>query len=297
MLRTQGLMKKFGPVRALSDLTVEVPHGSVFALVGPNGAGKSTAIKICMNFVRATAGVAEVMGVDSRRLGPNELAQIGYMSENRQLPDWMRVGSFLSYCKSFYPNWQDNDCDELIRQFELPLDRPLKTLSRGMRVKAALTASLSYRPRLLILDEPFGGLDVLVREQLIESIIERSDDSTILLASHDLAEIETFATHVAYIDEGRIQFVNEMARLTERFREVEVVLDAPVELPDPLPSTWLNVEHSAALVRFTDSQYDASREELRRYFPAVRDLTVRSIPFRSIFIALAKSAKTNTARR
>jgi ABC-2 type transport system ATP-binding protein len=204
---------------------------------------------------------------------------------------------FLSYCKGFYPNWQYGDCDELIRQFELPLDRPLKALSRGMRVKAALAAALSYRPRLLILDEPFGGLDVLVREQLIESIIERSDDSTILLASHDLAEIETFATHVAYIDEGRIQFVNEMARLTERFREVEVVLETPVELPHPLPSTWLNLEQSASVVRFTDSQHDTGSDEIRRYFPELRDLTVRSIPFRSIFIALAKSAKTNTARR
>lgn len=294
MLRMQGLIKKYGSVKALADVTLDVPPGSVFALVGPNGAGKSTAIKICMNFIKATSGLAEVMGVDSRKLSPRELVQIGYVSENRQLPDWMRVDAFLAYCKGFYPNWQDEDCAALIEQFNLPLDKSLKTLSRGMRVKAALASALSYRPRLLMLDEPFGGLDVLVREQLIESILDRSAESTILLASHDLAEIETFATHVAYIDEGRIQFVNEMGKLTERFREVEVMLEAPTTLPVELPSHWLNVEHSETVVRFTDSEYQepTASSEIRRYFPAIRDVTVRTLPFRSIFIALAKSART-----
>jgi ABC-2 type transport system ATP-binding protein len=294
MVKMQGLMKRYGSFKALADVTLEVPQGSVFALVGPNGAGKSTAIKICMNYVRATAGITEVLGVDSRRLGSRELVQIGYVSENRQLPEWMRVDAFLAYCKGFYPNWQDEDCRDLIEQFQLPLDRTLKALSRGMRVKAALTSALSYRPRLLILDEPFGGLDVLVREQLIESILDRSAESTILLASHDLAEIETFATHVAYIDEGHIRFVNEMGRLTERFREVEVLLEAPTaELPRDLPSTWLNIEQSDTVVRFTASEYEEQSigSAIRRYFPAIRGITVRTLPFRSIFIALAKSAR------
>src|SRR5207244_5840566 len=146
---------------------------SVFALLGPNGAGKTTSIKILLNMLRATAGHAEMLGVDSRKLGPNELAQIGYVSENRQLPDWMRVGYFLSYSKAFYQTWHDEDLEELVRLYELPLDRRLKDLSRGMRMKTALAGSLSYRPRLLILDEPFGGLDVLVREQLLGVILER----------------------------------------------------------------------------------------------------------------------------
>src|SRR2546426_4247045 len=110
----------------------------------------------------------------------------------------MKVGYFLSYCKPFYPAWRDEDAAELVRTYDLPLDRPLKALSRGMRIKAALAASLAYRPRLIVLDEPFSGLDVLVREQLIETIVERTPEATVLLASHDLAEIESFATHIAY---------------------------------------------------------------------------------------------------
>ncbi len=212
LLATENLAKRFRGVEALNGLTMDVPEGAVFALVGPNGAGKSTAIKTVMNILEPTSGRAEVLGVDSRRLGSDQLAQIGYVSENQQLPEWMPVKYFLSYCKPFYPAWRDDDLNDLVRLYELPLDRPLGKLSRGMRVKAALAASLAYRPRLIILDEPFSGLDVLVREQLIESILERTPESTVFLASHDLAEIESFASHVGYLNEGRLEFVEEMAR-------------------------------------------------------------------------------------
>ena len=293
MLRAQGLTKEFGGVRALADFTLEVDAGSVLALVGPNGAGKTTLIKICMNLIRATAGRAEILGVDSRKLGPSELAQIGYVSENRRLPEWMRVGYFFTYCRDFYPGWCDEHLAELVRTYELPLDRPLKALSRGMRVKAALAAALAYRPRLLILDEPFGGLDVLVREQLITSILERTNETTVLLASHDLAEIESFATHVAYLDQGCLQVVEEMDSLSERFREVEVVLEDSVELPPNLPTAWLNPERSGGVIRFTDSRFDPQKTEaeIRHRFAGVREVSVCGIPLRAIFVALAKSAK------
>ena len=292
MLRTDVLQKKFGKVEALVSLTLEVPEGSVFALVGPNGAGKTTAMKICLNMVRASSGSAEVFGVDSRRLSPAELARVGYVSETRQLPDWMKVSRFLAYCKEFYPAWNDADAAEFVRAYELPLERPLKSLSRGQRVKAALAASLAYHPSLLFLDEPFSNLDVLVRDQLIETILGAGAETTVFLASHDLAEIESFATHVAYMDQGRIQFTEEMGALSTRFREIEVVLEAPAPLPG-MPATWLNPEQSGIVVRFTDSRFDPSDHpaQIRRYFPAVREVNVRAMPLRSIFVALAKAAK------
>ena len=294
-LRTESLTKRFARVEALTGLTLEVPEGSVFALVGPNGAGKTTAIKILMNILRPTSGRAEVLGVDSRKLGSEQLAQIGYVSENQQLPGWMRVGYFMSYCKRFYAAWQDDDLAALVRQYELPLDRKLRTLSRGMRVKAALAASLAYRPRLIVLDEPFSGLDALVREQLIESVLERAPESTVFLASHDLAEIESFASHVAYLDQGRLQFCEEMGALSERFREIEITLEHPVELPADMPGTWLNPEQSSVVIRFADSRYDRDRSkaEILRRFPGVREITTRNMPLRSIFVALARSAQKN----
>lgn len=297
MIQMQTLTRNFGAVHALQGVNLEVPAGSVFALVGPNGAGKTTALKLCVNLLRATTGRVTVLGVDSRHLGSAELAQIGYMSESRQLPEWMPTGYFLSYCKGFYANWSDDAASELVHRFELPLARPLKSLSRGMRMKAALAATLSYRPQLLLLDEPFSGLDLLVREQLIESILESTPESTVLLASHDLAEIESFATHIAYLDEGRIQFAEEMSTLTERFREIEVLLDSPSDPPPCPPPGWLNLEHTPLVLRFTHARYDphSTGAEIRRHYPALREITASPMPLRAIVYAIAKSSERTSA--
>jgi ABC-2 type transport system ATP-binding protein len=293
MIRTDRLTKAFGRTRALDGLTLDVPEGAVFALVGPNGAGKTTAVKTLMNILQPDSGRAEVLGVDTRRLGADQLAQIGYVSENQQLPEWMKVAAFFDYCKPFYPTWNDSDLAELVRGFELPPDRPLKSLSRGMRMKAALAASLAYRPKLIILDEPFSGLDVLVREQLIESIVERTPEATVFLASHDLADIESFATHIGYLNLGQLEFVEEIGATFARFREVEAQLESPQPLPADLPAGWLNPEQSSVVVRFTDSQFDPARTEaeVRRRFSGVREVSVRTLPLRSIVIALARRAK------
>jgi ABC-2 type transport system ATP-binding protein len=288
MIRAWELTKKYARTEALNDLTLDVPEGAVFALLGPNGAGKSTAIKTVLNILRPTSGRAEVLGVDSRRLGPAEFARIGYVSENQEMPDWMTIGAFLDYCKPFYPTWDDREAAALVKAFELPLDRRLRALSRGMRVKAALASSLAYRPKLIVLDEPFSGLDVLVREELIESIVERTPETTVFVASHDLAEIESFATHVAYLNEGRVQFIEEMTALTDRFREIEVTTEGGPP-PDP-PRHWLNLERSAHVVRFTDARF-AGDSAIAARFPGAREIAAHPMTLRSIVIALAKSAR------
>ena len=297
MIRAENLSKHYRGIEALNGVTFTVPEGSVFALIGPNGAGKSTAIKIAMNIVQPGSGRVDVLGVDSRRLGPSQLARIGYVSESQKLPEWMPVAYFLEHCRALYPAWDDALAAALLRQYELPPQRKLRQLSRGMKVKAALAASLAYRPRLIILDEPFSGLDVLVREQLIESLVDCTPDATILIASHDLAEIESFATHVAYLNEGGLEFVEEMSSLSGRFREVEVTLHEPAVLPRELPASWLNPEQSGALLRFTDTNFDAgrSRQEVRQRFAEVRDIQAREMSFRAIFLALAQSRRQSCA--
>ena len=112
----------------------------------------------------------------------------------------MRVGAFLDYVRPFYPSWDRALEDELVRLFELPRERKLGNLSRGMRMKAVLASALAYRPKLIVLDEPFTGLDPLVRDELIQSLLDRSEESTILVSSHDLAEIESFASHIGYLE-------------------------------------------------------------------------------------------------
>jgi ABC-2 type transport system ATP-binding protein len=285
------LTKRFRGTVALDGLNLEVPEGSVYALIGANGAGKTTAIKILMNILRPTSGCAGALGVDSRDLSPRELQQIGYVSENQEMPEWMTVEYFMAYWKPFYPAWDDARADELLRQFELPRDRKLKHLSRGMKMKAALASSLAYRPKLIVLDEPFSGLDPLVRDELIEGLLESANESTILISSHDLAEIESFSSHVGYLEKGRLQFSEEMTALSARFREVEVTLDQAPELPANWPSAWLRPETSAAVVRFVESQFDEVRTmaEIRKMFGEPRGVSLTPMALRSIFVALAKA--------
>jgi len=186
VIRTENLVKKFRRVEALNGLNLEVPPGAIYALVGPNGAGKTTAIKILMNIFGATSGHAEVLGMDTKQIAGKALTSIGYVSENQQLPDWMRVDAFFAYLRPFYPSWDRDLENQLVRQLALPLDRKLSELSRGMRMKATLASSLAYRPRLVVLDEPFSGLDPLVRDELIEGMLERAEEATIFISSHDL---------------------------------------------------------------------------------------------------------------
>ena len=147
-IRTEDLSKKFFSVRAVRQLNLEVPQGAIYALVGPNGAGKTTAIKVLMNILQPTRGTAQVLGMDSGSLRGDSFTQIGYVSENQQQPEWMRVDQFFDYLRPFYPNWDRQLESSLIRQMQLPLDRKLRHLSRGMKMKAALASSLAYRPKV-----------------------------------------------------------------------------------------------------------------------------------------------------
>jgi ABC-2 type transport system ATP-binding protein len=292
-IRTESLTKNFRRVTALDRLGLDVPEGAIYALVGPNGAGKTTAIKILMNILRPSSGRAKVLDNDAQRMAGKAFTTIGYVSENQELPGWMRVGAFLDYLRPFYPAW-DRDLErDLVKQFDLPLDRKLRELSRGMRMKAALAGSLAYHPRLIMLDEPFGGLDPLVRDELIESMLERASEATVFISSHDLAEIESFASHVGYLDQGRLLFSEEMTDLANRFREVELTLAAPIALPQRLPATWMQAKASASAVQFIESRFDQERTgtEIRQVFGEPRNIAFAPMSLRSIFLAMARSGR------
>jgi ABC-2 type transport system ATP-binding protein len=294
IIETQNLSHRYWRTEALRDLTLAVPAGSVFALLGANGAGKTTAIKVLMNLLRPSAGVARVLGVDSRRLGEQELAQIGYVSENQQLPLWMTVRQLLDYCRPFYPTWDRALETKLLAQFELPADRKLKQLSRGMLMKAALLSSLAYRPKLLVLDEPFSGLDPLVREEFVHGLLEtaRLGDWTVFVSSHDIEEVERLADHIALLEAGSLRFTETTEGLLNRFRRIEVATDGLVSAEN-LPASWLAWRAEAGRASFVESAYDrdATERSCRERFPTG---TVQANPMtlREIFIALARAKQT-----
>ncbi len=289
-IRTENLTKQFHFLRALKGLDLDVAEGAIYALVGPNGAGKTTAIKVLMNIFSPTSGHAEVLGMPSTKLAGAAFQSIGYVSENQELPEWMRVDAFLDYLRPFYPSW-DRDLErDLLKQFELPRDSKLRHLSRGMKMKVALASSLAFHPKLIVLDEPFGGLDPLVRDELIEGMLERAAEATVFLSSHDLAEIESFASHVGYLENGRLRFSEEMTSLTGRFREVELTLQATPALPEKPPASWMHLQTSANVVRFVENSFDQDRTtaEIRQVFGEVQDVAFTPMSLRSIFLAMAK---------
>jgi ABC-2 type transport system ATP-binding protein len=288
------LTKRFGGTVAVDRVGLAVPEGAIYALVGANGAGKTTLIKILMNILRPSEGRGTVLGVESADLRGKALRRIGYVSENQEFPEWMTVGAMLAYLRPFYPGWDRGLEQELVRQFDLPLERKLKHLSRGQRMKAAMAGALAFRPALLVLDEPFGGLDPLVRDELIESLLDRAGETTVFLSSHDLAEIESFASHVGYLEQGRLLFSEEIEVLAGRFREVTVTLDGSqaAAAGKSRPAAWLLYEATDAVVRFVHSGAGAgTREELEAQFPKARAIAMEPMRLRAIVLAVAKSSR------
>ena len=297
-IEASGLARRYRNLEAVQSLTLQVPTGSIFAFIGPNGAGKTTTIKMLMNLVRPSAGGARVLGVDSRRLGPAELRRIGYVSESQDLPDWMTPDELLAYVRPFYPTWDQALCDRLRRDLSLDTRTPLRRLSRGTRMKAALLASLAYRPELLVLDEPFTGLDPLVRDELIRALLELPDGRpfTAFVSSHDIDEVERLADRVGFIEGGRLMFAEPVASLLARCRLVEVVTPNGAPAAPKLAPAWLLQGVAGRTIRFVDTRHDEeARHRVAAAFPGA-DVRVGPLSLREIFVALARQpAATGTA--
>lgn len=291
-IETHGLTRSFGRVEAVHQLDLRVPEGAVFALIGPNGAGKTTTIKLLMNLLRPTAGRALLLGVDSRRVGVKELQRIGYVSENQQLPESLSPEELVEYCRPLYPAWDTSLAQRLQKALGLSEKAPLKTLSRGTRMKAALLVSLAYHPELVVLDEPFSGLDPLVRDELVRALLEAPGERppTVFVSSHDVDEVERLADWVGFLQNGRLVFAEPVESLLKRFRLVEVVAAS-----DPAPSLparpeWIAQGASGRTLRFVDTKHSDLEAESRiaATFPGA---TVATTPLalRDIFVTLARS--------
>ena len=293
MIQVNDLWKKFGRHEALQGLSFTVPQGSAYALIGANGAGKTTTIKVLMNIIEPSQGNATVLGVDSRRLSPGELARIGYVSENQDMPERLTVDQYLDYLRPFYPKWDRKLEKEIRRQLRLPGERRIGDLSHGMRMKMALACALPFRPELLILDEPFSGLDPLVRDEFMEELLQQAGEMTVLISSHELGEIDGVATHVAFLDEGRLLFQESMTDLTGRFREVRIVTDRAAAPPGKTPSHWLEVKAAGNVLMFVDSHFsdDDFGERVQTLVGEVRRIDAQPMALRSIFTTLARAAR------
>src|SRR3954467_858672 len=206
VIAVSDLTRRFGARAALSSVTLMIPRGGVYGLVGANGAGKTTLIKHILGLLRAERGSVQVFGRDPVSDPVGVLSRIGYLSEENDLPGWMRVGELMRYSRAFYPGWDDAYAGELRAMFALDPAARIKTLSKGQKARAGLLIALAYRPELLVLDEPSSGLDPIVRRDIVGAVIRTIADEgrTVLFSSHLLDEVEQVADHVTMIRNGTI---------------------------------------------------------------------------------------------
>jgi ABC-2 type transport system ATP-binding protein len=220
VINVSELTRRFGATTALASVSLSMPRGAVYGLVGANGAGKTTLIKHILGLLRAESGSVRVFGLDPVADPVAVLSRIGYLSEENDLPGWMRLDELIRYSRAFYPGWDDAYAEELRQTFALDPTAKVKSLSKGQKARAGLLIALAYRPELLVLDEPSSGLDPIVRRDILGAVMRTIADEgrTVLFSSHLLGEVEQVADHVTMISQGRIALSGLLSDIRESHR-------------------------------------------------------------------------------
>ena len=278
----ENVTRRFGRLLALNGVSFEIPRGCVFGLVGENGAGKTSLIKMMLGLLKPQSGGVRVFGKDPIQDPEGVLSQIGYLSEERDLPDWMKIWELLRYTRAFYPNWDDAYAQELVNTFGLDLNARIGKLSRGQRAQAGLVAALSYRPPLLLLDEPSSGLDAAVRRDILGAIIRTvaEEGRTVLFSSHLLDEVERVADHIAMIHQGKLVLNGPLDEV--RAAHQRVVLRGVSGTP-ALPGQLSAEAQGAEWIVITHGPADAARAAAHAAGAEILDMALPSLE--DIFVA------------
>ncbi len=230
IVQIEKLTRRFDTKLAINELSLTVPRGGVFGLIGGNGAGKTTLLRHILGMLKAQSGSVRVFGLNPVENPVGVLGRIGYLSEDRNLPNWMRIRDLMRYTQAFYPGWDETYAEELRDAFDLDPKGRVRNLSRGQRARAGLLVALAYRPDLLVLDEPSSGLDPVVRRDILGAIIRTigEEGRTVLFSSHLLDEVERVADRVAIIHEGKILLTASMDEIKESHRRVTLRFERAV---------------------------------------------------------------------
>jgi ABC-2 type transport system ATP-binding protein len=222
-----GLRKSFKGQEALTGLDLAVPEGSIFGFLGRNGAGKTTTIRILMGLAKADQGSARVFGVipSDGDSGPAIRRRIGFVTEDKELYPYMTVADIIRFTRPFFPKWRDDLERKYLKAFDLPADKKIPNLSKGMQSKLMLLLAISRGAELLVLDEPTDGLDPAAVEEVLRELValSASDGTTIFFSSHQLAEVEQIASEIVIIDKGCAVVSGAMEDLKQQYQRISVV--------------------------------------------------------------------------
>ena len=214
----KNLTKDFGSKQALRGVDLEIPIGATVGLLGANGSGKTTLIKCSLGLLRPTSGECQLLGESAWSLSASAKARLGYVPQVINLYPWMRVAELIQYTASFYATWNPELTDRLIKEWELPLNDRVRTLSVGQKQRLAILTAVAYQPDLLILDEPAASLDPQARRQFLQLLVELSEPEqrTVLFSTHITSDLERVADYVAIMKEGKIAWFGSLEALKER---------------------------------------------------------------------------------
>lgn len=236
LVEIRHLRREFANKIALRNVSLTIPEGCVYGLVGGNGAGKTTLIRHILGLYRPQFGDVRVFGYDPCAAPEIVLARLGYLSEDRDIPAWMRVDELIGYTRAFYPRWDNAFADELVAAFDLPRTQRIKSLSRGQLARLGLLLALAYRPDLLVLDEPSSGLDPVVRRDILGAVIRSVADEgrTVLFSSHLLDEVDRVADRVCMLHAGEVVLDDTLDGIKQRYLRCTVRFAQPAPAAPPL---------------------------------------------------------------
>ena len=289
-VRAENLTKRFGEITAVDGLNLEVGSGEVVALLGANGSGKSTTFRMLLNIYRPTEGRAELLGRRCDALDGDDFDKVAFVSESQKLPQWMTVRQYLDYCGQFYSEWDREFCDRLLGGFGVDERQKIKFLSRGQKMKVAVTSVLPSRPGVLLLDEPFSGLDVETRAQLSDLLksLAREHRLTTILTTHDVEEVEPVADRLVILGKGRLVVDEPLGEYLSRHRRIRFgnmgSEDLPKERLRPIRVQSEGNDRSVAIIE----NFDPSVETLlKREMGAEVDVAIEPMTLREILAARA----------
>ncbi len=289
-IKTEALNKAFNGIKAIDELSLTVPTGSIFGLIGPNGAGKSTLIQMLISIIRPDSGDAFILGRSIREKDGSIRNQVGYVPDVPVMYPSFTVAEMYRLGGKLYPFWDGERCRELHHSFSLPKSQRIRNLSRGQKVQVSLVMALALRPRLLLLDEPTAGLDPVVRRAFLHTIIEEAADqgTTIFYSTHNLNDLEQSADHIAALNKGRLLFSRSLDELKESLHHLQLgfTVDPPAEAIQALPGL-LNCQYSGKLANIIIS---GERAAVYSQLTALEPEMIKEMDFdlESMFVELMK---------
>jgi ABC-2 type transport system ATP-binding protein len=287
-VETRGLRFSYGSQAVLAGIDLKVAPGSFYALLGRNGIGKTTLLKILVGLLDPAGGSASILGRDSRSLHRDDWLSIGYMSEGQKIYDWLTGEELIAFTQELYPNWDHAFCRHLKQQMQLPLRQKVRRYSKGERMKLILLLAMAFHPRVLLLDEPFAGLDVLAKEQLISCLLDTTQQEqwAVLFTSHDLADVERLADDIGLIEGGKLKISEPLESLQNRFRRIEAF--GVETLPSRAASIWQPQMKNGALTFIETAFSDLRQRELLQRWGDQTEITPMAL--REIVLAFLTEA-------